>query len=204
MNNFRNCVVFSFLVVLFTPCRADIFDKMEKINDCVKNNNCADQKKIGAIVATKKCLDAGTCADKINDLAEKNKDKIQSGVDKTVAAANKKAAIDKCLSTTDAGEQAACKAAAKDDYTNFKESYRNRQAVKQDKARKEAEPYAWDGKSLGGDVRLCTKGKNKAMATVLRVTPSKVMVEITKAGGNMFGYYTVGQQLWLEKNQIGC
>ena len=39
---------------------------------------------------------------------------------------------------------------------------------------------------------------------VLRVTPSKVMVEITKAGGNMFGYYTVGQQLWLEKNQIGC
>ena len=204
MNRFRICLFFLVAAFFCKPSFADIFDKMERTHDCVKNNNCGEQKKLGAIVNTKKCMDNGTCVEKINDLAEKNKDKIQSGINKTVAVHNKKEAIDKCLSTTNPDEQAACKATAKSDYAGFKDFYRKRQAAKQEKERNAAAPYAWDGKSLGGDVRLCTKGKDKPMATVLRVTPSKVMVEVTKSGGNMLSHYSVGQQLWLEKNQIGC
>ena len=186
------------------PASADIFDKLERAHSCAKTGDCGNSKKLAIAVKTKKCMEEGTCDQAINTAIENNQDKIRSGLEKVVAANNKKAAWDACLSTTDPAEQARCKEMSKSDYESFKQAYRDRQAKKAEKERKEAEPYRWDGKSLGGDVRICTRGKDKPMVTVLAVTPSKVKVQVTKSGGNAFLYYSVGEIHWLEKNQIGC
>lgn len=184
--------------------QADIFDKLEKAHDCAQNGNCNETKKLGALVKTQKCLTAGNCDQEINKSLENNQEKIRSGIAKVVAVNNKKAEMDRCLTTTDPDEQARCKETSKADYAAVKESYRNHQAKKAEKAAKEAEPYRWDQKTLGGDVRLCTRGKSKPLATVLSITPSKVLIQITQSGGNVLHYYSVGEKHWLNKDQIGC
>lgn len=98
---------------------ADIFDKLESAKDCVQTNSCEKNKWLGKAMAVKKCQQEGNCVDKINEYAEKNKDKIKAGVDRV-------AYVNKCMNTVDREEQKQC-------YESAKGYYRKRAAAKQEK-----------------------------------------------------------------------
>jgi hypothetical protein len=192
----------AFGLLIAAPARADLFDKLERGAACLNTGECAN-KKLGALVKTQKCMEAGNCEAVANEAYANNKDKIHALGAKAKAALDKKAQYDACLNETDQEKIKACNQMASADYEGFKARSREKSRIKQEEEAKVAAQYRWDG-GTGGDVRLCTRGKDKPMATVLQVTPSKVLVEVTQGGGNFLTQYSTGQRVWLNKDQIGC
>lgn len=133
------------------------------------------------------------CAGNVSDCLERNKDKINE----KISDVNEKVVLtNECLTSVDNQTQQKCMELAKN-------TYEKRQLKK--KAAEMEEAAKWSHEQVvGGEIRVCTKGVRKPVGVVLQVTTSKIKLEIIQAGGNSFSYFSVGQQVWFGRDQVGC
>lgn len=147
----------------------------------------SDNKYIGKLKRATECArNVGECV--VNSY-EKHSGKM-------AAAVNKVSVANECLNTADYEKQKSCMEAVKGGYARRKEE-------RQKKESEEAAKWRWNGE-VGKEARICTKGKSKPVGVVLMVTDTKVKLEINQSGGNVFHYYSVGDQPWIDKNMVGC